>query len=74
MKTIDEARTELKEAREALRVFHSELTFEQVMALTQEDEATVEILGLKNSRTVLLEKIIAAEEGLRNAKKAETQE
>lgn len=71
MKTIDEARTELKEAREALRVFHSELTFEQVMALTQEDEATVEILGLKNSRTVLLEKIIAAEEGLRNAKKAE---
>ena len=71
MKTVEEAREALEQARAALREFNKGLTLEQATKMSVGDPTTVEVLGLKNSQAILLESIINAEQELQDAKKAE---
>jgi ketopantoate hydroxymethyltransferase len=70
MKTLDEARNAVMEARLELRKFNEDLTLEQSTLIAVGDQTTVEVLGLKTTQKVLLESIIKAEQELRDAKKA----
>lgn len=73
MKTVEEARTALEQARADLREFSQSLSLEEATKMTVGDQTTVEVYGLKNTQSMLLESIMEAELELRNAKKAETQ-
>jgi hypothetical protein len=66
MKTLDEARNAVMEARLELRKFNEDLTLEQSTLIAVGDQTTVEVLGLKTTQKVLLESIIKAEQELRN--------
>lgn len=71
MKTVEEARQALTEARESLREFNKTLTLEQATKMGSGDSTTVEVFALQNTQKMLLEDIIKAEDELHNAKKAE---
>lgn len=74
MDNVTEARQALENAREDLREFNRTLTLEQATQMSAGDPTTVEVFGLKNTQTILLENIIKAEKELRDAKKAEASE
>jgi hypothetical protein len=71
MKTTEEARIALEEARASLREFSKSLSLEQATQMTVGDQTTVEVFGLKNTQSILLESVMEAEQELRDAKKAE---
>lgn len=67
MKTLEEARNALAEARAALKEYNTPETVTAMLV----DDGTVANLAIRNTRKALIENIIQAEDELANAKKAE---
>lgn len=71
MKTVNEAFQQLAGAREDLKKFNATLTLEQATQIAVGDETTVEVFALRNTQSMLLDSIMEAEQGYKNAKEAE---